>query len=126
AKTPGAFVEQKAVTLVWHYRNADPYYAQKYLVALRRVLRPYIKQYGLEMAMGKKILEIRPAGVNKGTSAVAWYTLTNADFTLCIGDDYTDEDMFAALPPTAHTVKVGRGRTAAQYRLKNVDAVLNF
>jgi len=126
AKTPGSFIEKKAASLVWHYRNAESYYAQKYLVVLRRVLKPYAKKYGIEFALGKKILEIRPAGVNKGTSAKAWFSDTNADFTLCIGDDYTDEDMFEALPPTAHTVKVGRGRTAAAYRLKNPAAVLNF
>ena len=126
AKTPGAFVEAKSAALVWHYRKASPYYAQKYLVTLKRALTPLARKYGLEVRQGNMILEIRPHGIDKGTSALAWLEKTGADFTLCLGDDYTDEDMFTALPPTAYTVKIGRGRTSAHYRLKNTDEVLGF
>jgi len=125
-KAPGAFVETKAAALVWHYRKASPYNAQKYLVILKRILKPLAKKYGLEVIAGKKILEIRPLGINKGISAFAWYDRMQPDFVLCIGDDYTDEDMFTHLPADSHTVKVGRGRTAARYRLKNSSEVLRF
>jgi trehalose 6-phosphate synthase/phosphatase len=32
------------------------------------------------------------------------------DFTLSMGDDLTDEDLFSILPPTAFSIKVGLSR----------------
>jgi trehalose 6-phosphate synthase/phosphatase len=34
-----------------------------------------------------------------------------------MGDDYTDEDMFEALPRQAYSVRVGRGMTKARFSL---------
>ncbi len=74
------------------------------------------------MNTGNKILEIKPSDVNKG-SAAQRYVAATTDFIACIGDDYTDEDMFEQLPLSAYTIKVGRGITAARYRVKGVDEV---
>ncbi|HEY0350934.1 MAG TPA: hypothetical protein VGC48_02370, partial [Gemmatimonadales bacterium] len=41
---------------------------------------------------------------------------------LALGDDRTDEDLFAALPSEAITVKVGPGATQARFRLEGVPA----
>jgi trehalose 6-phosphate synthase/phosphatase len=124
-KTPGAHLETKEHSLVWHYREASPYYAQKHLVILKRLLKPMAQRYHLELRNGNKIFEVRPADTNKGKAASYWM-LDNLDFILAIGDDYTDEDTFAALPATAYTIKVGRGRTLANYRLSNVKDVLHL
>lgn len=122
ARTPGAFVEHKDFSLVWHYRKASPYYAQKHLVIMKRVLNKIARAHDLEVNTGNKILEVKPRTVNKGIAA-AKLTQHDPDFVLAIGDDYTDEDMFHALPMTAYTVKVGKGSTAARFRLPNVDRV---
>lgn len=124
-KTPGAFVEEKDASLVWHYRRANAYFAQKNLITLKRILQPMAKKHELYVEQGNKILEVRAAHIHKGTAALSWLK-TNPDFVMAIGDDYTDEDMFTALPREAYTIKVGRGRTAARYRLKNVDEVLKL
>jgi trehalose 6-phosphate synthase/phosphatase len=42
---------------------------------------------------------------------------------LAIGDDRTDEDLFAALPPEAISIRVGPGPTRARYHLDGVPAV---
>ncbi|HEX8182987.1 MAG TPA: bifunctional alpha,alpha-trehalose-phosphate synthase (UDP-forming)/trehalose-phosphatase [Candidatus Saccharimonadales bacterium] len=127
ANTPGAFVEAKNFSLVWHYRAASPYYAQKHLVILRRLLRPYAKSHGLGVFNGNKILEIKPTDVNKGSAVTHLLDQYPAakipDFILCMGDDYTDEDMFDSLPLTAYTIKVGRGRSIARYRVQTTDDV---
>lgn len=123
--TPGASVEQKEWALVWHYRNASPYYSQKHLVALRRLLKPLAKEHGLQIIEGKKVLEVRPRDVNKRRAAQEW-VIHDHDFILAIGDDTTDEDMFMALPTTAFSIKVGHGQTAANYRIKDVPAVLDL
>ena len=132
ANTPGAFVEVKEFSLVWHYRTASPYYAQKNLVILRRLLKPLAKAYGLGVYSGNKILEVKPLDVNKGTAVTQLLaqfdsgTAPSIDFILCLGDDYTDEDMFESLPISSYTVKVGRGLTAARYRVKSVPDVMTL
>ena len=42
---------------------------------------------------------------------------------LAIGDDRTDEDLFAAVPADGITVRVGPGPTRARFRLESVAAV---
>ncbi len=121
-KTPGAFVEEKECSLVWHYRNSPPYYAQKYMTVLRRVLNPILNEMGLKIYRGNMILEIKSPYANKGAVTEQWIRPKH-DFILAIGDDYTDEDIFAVLPESAYSVKVGRGKTLARYRVNNVDEV---
>lgn len=122
AKTPGAHVETKQASLVWHYRRGHPYYAHKHLVALKRLLWRLSKQYPIVVEQGNMILEIRLANIHKGTAALKLVT-SKTDFILAIGDDATDEDMFEYLPAWANTVKVGRGKTKASYRLQKISGV---
>ena len=122
AQTPGAVVEQKEQAVVWHYRNAAPFYAQKNLVSLKRLLKPIAKQERLRIKDGKKVLEIHHLDIDKGHALQEWL-LADQDFLLIIGDDVTDEDMFAAAPKGAWTVKVGRIRSVASWRLPTPDAV---
>jgi trehalose 6-phosphate synthase/phosphatase len=122
-KTPGANIEVKEAAVVWHYRQASPYYAQKHLVILKRLLARYARRYELVVHQGNMILEIRSRGATKGHVAKTWLG-TQPSFVLAMGDDYTDEDMFEALPDWAHTVKIGRGKTAARLRLQKTEQVL--
>lgn len=125
ALTPGARVEVKPHSLVWHYRAASPYYAQKYAVTIKRVLKPVLKKYGLELLQGNKVLEIKNPRVGKGMAAGRWLS-RDYDFILAIGDDITDEDLFGILPEAAYSIKVGRGRTRARYRLAASKNVLRL
>jgi trehalose 6-phosphate synthase/phosphatase len=123
--TPGAFVEQKDWAVVWHYRAASPYYSRKHLVILQRLLKPILKAHRLKLKNGLKVLEVHPADVSKGRVSQEWL-IHDHDFILAIGDDVTDEDMFAALPPQAYSVKVGHGQTLARFRVGGVDDVLKL
>jgi trehalose-phosphatase len=114
AQTPGSFVERKEWSIVWHYRGAAPFYAQKNLVILKKLLKPIAEHNTLGVVDGNMALEVRHLDVSKGHITQEWL-FHDQDFILAIGDDTTDEDMFAALPPTAYRIKVGRGRTP-QYR----------
>lgn len=120
--TPGSFVEKKEWSVAWHYRDASPFYAHKHLVILKKLLRPMAKAAKLEVLDNKKVLEVTHLDVSKGHITQEWL-LGDQDFVLAIGDDTTDEDMFAALPTYVYTVKVGRGNTTANYRLRDVNAV---
>jgi trehalose 6-phosphate synthase/phosphatase len=122
SKTPHAAVEEKSHSLVWHYRRSPPYYAQKYAVIIKRTLRPLVRKYHLELFNGNKILEVRDPRLNKGDAVGRWLS-SDYDFVMGIGDDYTDEDMFTRLPADSFTIKVGSGRTVAEWRIKSPTEV---
>lgn len=122
ALTPHAKIEIKPHSLVWHYRAAPSYASQKNGVIIKKVLKPLLKKYGVQIFQGNKILEIKDPKVNKGHAVQRWLTPEH-DLILAIGDDYTDEDLFESLVDSAYTIKVGTGRTYAAYRLKTVDDV---
>lgn len=123
--TPNAEVEQKQYALVWHYRQSPAFAAQKNLQILQHVLRPLAQQYGVGLFPGNKILEIKDPEIHKGSAVRRWVKHEH-DFVLAIGDDVTDEDMFASIPASARSIKVGRGRTIASYRLDNSASVLQL
>ncbi len=125
ALAPGAKVEIKPHSLVWHYRAASDYSAQKYAVIIKRSLKPILKKRGLELVQGNKILEIKNPRISKGAIAERWISQKH-DFILSVGDDVTDEDLFNQLPPEANSIKVGRGLTQARYRLASYRQVLSL
>lgn len=122
AQTPGATVEQKEDAVVWHYRGASPFHAQKNLVSLKKLLKPIARTEKLRIKDGKKALEVHHLDIGKGHALREWL-LTDHDFLMIAGDDVTDEDMFTAAPKGSWTIKVGRLRSAANYRLPTPDAV---
>ncbi len=123
--TPGARFEEKSRALVWHYRNASPYHAQKNLVALRRLLKPLAKSYNLKVQEGKKVIEVNHLDTSKGHALQEWL-VRDHDFVMTIGDDITDESMFENAPFGAYTIKVGGGQTAANWRLPNPASVMKL
>jgi trehalose 6-phosphate synthase/phosphatase len=80
----------------------------------------------LQVLRGNKAIEIRKAGVNKGSAVQQWLAKHEYDFVLAIGDDLTDEDMFAVLPSWAYSFRVGTARTHARFRLQNSTEVLQL
>jgi trehalose 6-phosphate synthase/phosphatase len=122
---PGARVEVKPHSLVWHYRAATPYHAQKYGVIIKRALKPILKTYGLELLQGNKVLEIKNPRISKAHAAEPWLK-HNYDFIMAIGDDITDESLFITLPLTSYSIKVGRRRTAARFRLGSSKEIMSL
>ena len=57
------------------------------------------------------------------SQAMEWLAGYVPDFILAVGDDWTDEDIFRALPSTAFSVRVGLANTAARYHVGNHSAV---
>jgi trehalose 6-phosphate synthase/phosphatase len=45
------------------------------------------------------------------------------DFILAAGNASSDEDVFAMLPATAYSIRVGDGRTAARHTLDSAEGV---
>jgi len=122
-RLPEALLEEKEFSLAWHYRRADPEQAPLRAKELLDDLAGYTRNIDVQVLEGNKVIEIRNTGVNKGTAAMEWLTGTPPEFILSIGDDWTDEDLFRALPPTAWSVRVGLATTAARYYLSSHTVV---
>lgn len=123
---PGLLLEDKGLTLALHYRQAPTLAA--YVHRLMRRLATSAGD-GLELQCGKKVVEIKPAGIDKG-SAVSEY-LNEPPFyqrrPVFIGDDLNDEHGFAEVNRLEGiSIKVGPGRSCARYRLADVAAVRNW
>lgn len=123
AHHPGLFLEDKGLTLALHYRRAPR--LAGYVHRLMRRFADWPEQ-GLELQRGKYVVEIKPAGIDKGTAVVEY--LAESPFKgrrpVFIGDDATDEHGFTAVNQgDGVSIKVGTGISCARYRLPDVDAV---
>lgn len=125
--TPGSSVEEKEFSLVWHYRMADPEFGLWQAHELYSQLQGLLAGSGLHVHHGHKIVEVKWAEIHKGTAVMQLMTLyPEADFILAIGDDRTDEDMFAVVPAEQWTVKVGAGLSCARFALQTPAEVLEL
>jgi trehalose 6-phosphate synthase/phosphatase len=118
-RLPGSFLEEKDFSIAWHYRNADPELAAQRASELMDTLVHLTANLDIQVLEGKKIIEARCAGVNKGTAAAALRAVLDPGFILAVGDDSTDEDLFRALPQDADTIRVGMKSSFAQYNLRD-------
>jgi trehalose 6-phosphate synthase/phosphatase len=114
---PGSFVENKECSLVWHYRRADPEHSANVSKELLDDLVNFTGNLDVQVLQGSKIIEIRNTGINKGTLASQFVSENGSDFILAIGDDWTDEDLFKALPDKAYSIKVGMISSYAKFNL---------
>jgi trehalose 6-phosphate synthase/phosphatase len=124
ARTPGSLIEVKSVALAWHYRMADQEAGARRANEVRLHLSQLLSNQPVEILAGHKVLEIRPHGIHKGRIVPPLSPERLASTTvLAIGDDRTDEDLFAAMPTDAITIRIGPGSTRARFRLDGVAAV---
>lgn len=125
-RTPGALIERKNFSLVWHYRNVTPELAYVRKASLKHEVEKQLRDSEIEVFQGNKILEFKPRFITKGAAAKAKLAEGAYDFVLAIGDDYTDEDLFAALPVNAYSIKVGLSSSNAKYHVTSVEQVHAF
>ena len=64
--------------------------------------------------------------INKGKAALTIVDNENYDFILALGDDYTDEDVFKALPDSAITIKIGNNVSAAKFYMRSPNEARNL
>jgi trehalose 6-phosphate synthase/phosphatase len=124
-RTPGSFVEEKEYSLAWHYRMAEPEFAEWLAGELVALLEGMLSAFDVTPVRGQKVVEIRPAWANKG-EFIAWLLREEppADFYLAAGDDRTDEDMFARMPVGSVIVHVGQGESRAAFRVNSAAQFL--
>lgn len=125
-KTPGSFIEEKPFSLVFHYRKADSWMAEVRVPQLMSALSRFSARGTLNVVDGNKVIEVRVPGTDKGSAAASWLSRQQWDFIMAMGDDKTDEDMFAAMPEQAYAIKVGSQPSRARWRIRNCEKVLEL
>ena len=121
---PGLMLENKGVSLALHYRNCPE---------LENTVRDFVAHLDLPVAaerlQGRKVVEVKPWQVNKGTAIRAY--MSEPPFAgrtpVFVGDDVTDESGFLVVNEFGGvSVKVGDGPTAANWTLPGVSQVLGW
>lgn len=102
---PGVLLEDKGHSLALHYREVrDAARARETLLARVQSLEPAPR-----IVTGKCVLNLLPpTSVDKGTALLRLIEVTGVDAALYVGDDDTDEDVFALHEPALLTIRVGR------------------
>jgi trehalose-phosphatase/alpha,alpha-trehalose-phosphate synthase [UDP-forming] len=125
-RTPGAFIEEKHHSLVWHYRKVESGLGDLRMRELFSHLKYMARGHNLQVLEGNMVLEIKRPDINKGRAATALMKGQEYDFILAIGDDWTDEDTFKVMPKSAYTIRVGYAYTQANYNIKSFRQVRNL
>ncbi|MFN3405460.1 MAG: bifunctional alpha,alpha-trehalose-phosphate synthase (UDP-forming)/trehalose-phosphatase [Cytophagaceae bacterium] len=116
-RTPGSFIEHKGYSLVWHYRKADPELGELRARELVGHLQFITTNMNIKVLEGNKVIEVKNSGINKGKAALKWLE-EPYDFILSAGDDYTDEDMFAVMPESSYSIKIGLSPSNARFNIR--------
>lgn len=124
----GWFVERKRTSLAVHHRLVPEDEEESLLPRVLAILDLHREtDPPFEVLTGKAVVELRPAGVDKGT-ALAWLLDRTPDLVpLVVGDDRTDEDAFtAAIEADGIAVLVSEDArpTAATWRLADPSDVV--
>ena len=126
-RAPGAFLEEKTAGLAWHYRLVDPYLGLALARELRVHLVRHFAQAPVSILAGRKVIEMRPHGIDKGSAVRDSLGLFHRELAIAAaGDDRTDEDLFAALPENSLSLCAGTLATRARYRVSGPEQVRRF
>ncbi len=114
-KAEGVVIEVKPYSVALHYRLNPA--AES---AVRAHAQALVSELGQEWMLlsGKQMVEIKPAGFNKGTAVRRLYQRREFQnrVPIYIGDDVTDHDVFVVVQEMCgHAIKVGEPETGLAY-----------
>ena len=96
--SPGILLEDKGYSLALHYRLAP--HAEKAIYEAVSLIRADLPNAPIEVLPGKCVCEIKHSGFNKASGVIE--LMTHEPFKgrrpIFIGDDVTDESVFALMP----------------------------
>jgi trehalose 6-phosphate phosphatase len=96
--SPGILLEDKGYSLALHYRLAP--HAEKAIYEAVSLIRADLPNAPIEVLPGKSVCEIKHSGFNKASGVLE--LMTHEPFKgrrpIFIGDDVTDESVFAIMP----------------------------
>ncbi|MFZ1805121.1 MAG: trehalose-phosphatase [Nitrospira sp.] len=112
----GVVVENKSYSLSFHYRTVDQRDEARALISrIIAELSPPPR-----IVLGKSVVNVMPpTASHKGTALLEYMRRLDCSTALYVGDDETDEDVFALRDHRILTVRVGKKKgSAARYFLK--------
>jgi trehalose 6-phosphate synthase len=121
----GARLERKSLSICLHWRQCAEHLKLPLIAAAELACDEWLETHAdFERIAGIEMLEVRRRVSNKGT-AVAWAREAYAGAKLiAVGDDVTDEDMFAALHDDELAIGVGpRKSTRSAFTVADPAAV---
>jgi trehalose 6-phosphate phosphatase len=126
-KFPGAWVEDKKITVALHYRLMDRSLVPQLKNLVEQVAKTHLN---LKLTLGKKIFELRPkVEWDKGFAVIFLLKTLHLEgpkfLPIFLGDDETDEDAFRVLQNRGWGILVDPSptKTAARAYLKSTDEV---
>ena len=118
---PGVRLEVKPAGVALHVRGADRPAGESALEAVRCGPATWPD---IHVTHGKEVVELSVVATDKGAAVATLRGQTSASAVLYLGDDVTDENVFAQLHGPDVGIKIGPGATLAGHRLDEpVDAV---
>ncbi len=132
-KIPGAFIEDKGLTLSVHYRMVKGAKIKKLKHSVITTLTPYIESKKVKITNGKKVIEVRPP-IKWDKGSLVDYLLKRKKnkrrriLPIYLGDDETDESAFKRLKKKGITIFVGGKNTVsnAEYYATDTKEVFGF
>ncbi|GIX64943.1 trehalose-6-phosphate synthase [Babesia caballi] len=111
-RTPGSYVENMDVMVVFQYHHSDPEFGASQSAELYHVLKDIMVPYPVEVHWTTWNVKVGLKGVSKGAallSVAKSYSAAHGDFdfVLCVGDSRSDEEMFKALDTLKQRVHGG-------------------
>jgi trehalose 6-phosphate phosphatase len=96
--SPGILLEDKGYSLALHYRLAP--HAEKAIYEAVSLIQADLPNAPIEVMPGKSVCEIKHSGFNKasGVRELMKHEPFKGRYPLFIGDDVTDESVFAIMP----------------------------
>ena len=119
--SPGIEIEDKAYSLAIHYRRARQRRAARELI-----VETALGLRGVRLILGKHVVNVLPRGApHKGIALERERSRLGCDTAIYVGDDETDEDVFALdQPGRLLSIRVGaKASSSAQYHIPNQRAI---
>jgi len=121
---PGILLEDKGYSLALHYRLAPP--AEAAIFQAVEAIRADLPHLPIEILPGKFVCEIKPSGFNKATGVIQLMQQPpfKGRLPFFIGDDVTDESVFAIMPAFGGLAfSVGRPAAGIAHQFANPEEV---
>lgn len=124
AEVPGSLVEQKTASIAWHYRMVDAELGAARSERLFGELEPLARAGKLHVLRGARVIEVQRPEANKARLATRLIAALGPPppCVCAIGDDETDEMLFAVHPEVVRIV-IGFRPSAAKIRLRGPKAL---
>lgn len=125
-RIPGSLLEEKETSLVWHYRRVDLQTGRTAARELIDTLTNLTANLELVVFIGNRTVEVRSSRVSKAAYYQTELASEKPEFVLAIGDDGSDENLFAAIPPESVSIRVGISASAARFNVESSEDVVQL